>query len=526
MSARWDFLGLLAPTSGASSNTCHAPSARTTESSSGCIEDYIAFIENPSRVLRLEWRKARRTEHRGFTSHSWLEACLLDGQRLRLEFFSDKGFCETLLLCNAPADPNSGIYDDRIANEQDFNLPLVAETLRCVAQRVGKREYSLVESNCHHFVLDVWNAVVIEALQQNHYPDRMKAGVLGGVMATLERVFSSEIGTSLVSNDLGVRQDDLAVLQEPSPNARSQSEQSARPNYILARTNNNSARQEEGDRISGELVAESTRSIGYDVDARVASFLNAVATGIVFRLGLGTALSPVSNSGDDSFASTWLLGLDDLLAFRLACRVGTTDVVELVAQVLQPSMRTHGPLADSSSGRAASSEGQVQRKPALGLGNMFSSFSSASSFSTSLASRVGLDRGLAATSTSIFASSFDSFSLAALESVAAPGNGAENLVEDVCYVVLRSASEVRLAIYAVLNLEPTNAEGRPSAAQRWRLRMLSGDARAGEEATFAYTMRGLAASASAEKAQDFAREEQGSLQIALSTNDWGFVTLS
>jgi len=48
------------------------------------IEDYTTYMRHPSRVVRLEWRKTRRPELKGLTSHSWLEAELLSGRRRRI----------------------------------------------------------------------------------------------------------------------------------------------------------------------------------------------------------------------------------------------------------------------------------------------------------------------------------------------------------------------------------------------------------------------------------------------------------
>lgn len=95
---------------------------------------------------------------------------------------------------------------------------------------------------------------------------------------------------------------------------------------------------------------------------------------------------------------------------------------------------------------------------------------------------------------------------------------------DVCFVVL-AGSELRLAIYAL----PQGCGAKHQHGQRpqQRLRLLSGDAHNGQENHFVYTLsrpEGKAA-LSVSFATEFAQEELDDLHIALSTGDWGFVTL-
>lgn len=149
-------------------------------------EDYVAWVENPRRVVYVEWRKVRHEKSRGLTSHSWLEVSLLDGRRLRLEIYADQGYTE---LHYDPAnksdsrffDPQSTLYDDRAAESQDLARPLTAETLTREAKELARRRpYSLSEFNCHHFVLELWNSMVVDRLKSQHYPDRAKIGLLWG----------------------------------------------------------------------------------------------------------------------------------------------------------------------------------------------------------------------------------------------------------------------------------------------------------------------------------------------------------
>ena len=46
-------------------------------------------------------------------------------------------------------DPQSTIYDGRVAGEHDFCRPLTAEMLRKEAQKLAQRPYSLSEFNCN-----------------------------------------------------------------------------------------------------------------------------------------------------------------------------------------------------------------------------------------------------------------------------------------------------------------------------------------------------------------------------------------
>merc|ERR1719469_1686499 len=109
--------------------------------------------------MRLEWRKSRRTEHNGLTSHSWLEAHLVDGRELRLEFFADVGLMESVFEQNMKGDSNGEIYEGRVCGDhRDFIRPLTADRLRSTASEAASKPYSVTEHNCHQFVLEVWNS--------------------------------------------------------------------------------------------------------------------------------------------------------------------------------------------------------------------------------------------------------------------------------------------------------------------------------------------------------------------------------
>ncbi|CAJ1396996.1 unnamed protein product [Effrenium voratum] len=153
-----------------------------------CAEDYVAWMQEPTRVVHVEWRKVRHEKSRGYTSHSWLELRLLDGTRMRVEIYADQGYTELLFdprrLRGSDSrffDSNSTIYDGRVATANDLSRPLTAESLRQEAQALAQRQYSLSEFNCHHFVLELWNSLVVSSLRSQHYPDRAKVGLLWGV---------------------------------------------------------------------------------------------------------------------------------------------------------------------------------------------------------------------------------------------------------------------------------------------------------------------------------------------------------
>jgi len=129
--------------------------------------------EGGDRVLRVEWRRHRYAN--SLVSHSFLTAHVSDGWVWRFEVFSDVGYRETQTL----ADRLDGeVYDGRVATEDTLVRPLMEEELCEIARAAGSQTYSLDTRNCHHFVREVWNAVVSKRLQQVHYPDRIKVHIL------------------------------------------------------------------------------------------------------------------------------------------------------------------------------------------------------------------------------------------------------------------------------------------------------------------------------------------------------------
>jgi len=493
----------------------------------GTVEEYSRFMQDPGRVVRLEWRKVRRQQHKGLTSHSWLEAQLLDERRLRLELFADTGLTEAVLHNGKSCNRDSVLYEDRAAESHEFARPLTAERLRRVArQAAALRPYSVTDWNCHHFVLHVWNAVVIEMLKCTHYPDRVKTGFLWGATESFGKIW---MNSATWASRLGLDQretvpedtDDGKPYQHtlpffaslaPGPGTSTNDHAGGIWNSLVSRAPAQdevpapgaegarqagralrpacpqvpvtlSAQQEEGSRVSGEIEA------GPDVlhetapATRFEGFARALQQGSVFLLQPGKDLvvlseasgcenQPRSTGGNDEIIAScaWLPSEDSDVAKRLAAQIGSKSVVENVLRIIAPDSKWAEP-ATMATGSMA-----------------FASLSSTSMAST--AKRQGP-------------------------------------VLDECYLVLRTHEELRLAAYLIL--APTTASAavgsgvvRPVSPFR-RLRLLSGDVRTGEERAFKYTMQDLCDRPTS--AEACARDELHSLQIAVSTGDWGFITL-
>lgn len=128
-------------------------------------------------ITLVEWRRVKHTGR--WISHSFLVAHVSTSVAVRFELFSDTGFSE----CEVPpAFALAGeIYDGRVATAADLDGEMTLARIRQIALEAGRREYSLESRNCHHFVREVWNAVVVESLRQRHYPDRAKTNLLRGV---------------------------------------------------------------------------------------------------------------------------------------------------------------------------------------------------------------------------------------------------------------------------------------------------------------------------------------------------------
>lgn len=456
-------------------------------------------MKDSSRVVRLEWRKARRQQHKGLTSHSWLEAYLLDDRRLRLEFFADTGLTESMFAAGR-GERESVVYEDRIAGPHDFVRPLTAQRLRRVAEGAAARPYSLTDWNCHHFVLDIWNNVVISMLQRTHYPDRVKTGVLWGASESLGKLWSegaswaAQIGIVQTppSTTTGKQRETAAAAPNPlgrfflgsyssspiacqelplesgtsTPSRCSlQSTPTSLPRGDVTDVECNShaqieARQEEGNRVSGEVSVPPSPGCAAERGWQLARALDEGAVCLLQPgRGLATAdLPPQAPRSARAWAEAWLPGAGEP-GVRLADRLGSTDAVDLVMRVLVPG-------SDGMAGRRRAAE-----------------------------------------------TSFASLSSESLASAA----GEHGTVTSTCFVAL-IGSEVRLAIYAVLG--PVRIQG----PQR-RLRLLSGNLHEGKDGTFAYTLADIKQEDVEVTAKTCVQEELPALQFALNTGDWGFVTL-
>lgn len=466
-------------------------------------------MHNPTRITRLEWRKARRTQDRGWTSHSWLEAFMQDGLKVRLEFFADHGVTASV-VSRTVGDPTSVLYENRSASSQDFSRPLTRESMLEIAQEITRnRPYSLSDFNCHHFVLEMWNQSVIEKLQQSHYPDRMKTGLLRGLeesLGTWLAGFAASVAADGGSAHNAFASASSTAAADP-PRAQPAEPAAAAPR----RATHLSGMHEEGSRVSGNVEGLERSSPNFDRDGRLRRFGEALQEGRVLMLEAGGQLkatvqptqaprSSISDPGEclcESWADCWLPRVG-YAAIRLAERIGTTDAIELVAKVFTPASEVAGIRSQTKPGAT------LRGAPAKG----FSPFASLSG-SMPEGSALGTPYGF---------------------------------ISDICFVVLRG-QELRLAIFAILRpsggtagstqlgLASTAAScrvadggGTGEGTHTWRLRLLSGDALTGEEARFTYTLRELPLDAPG-TAADAAQEEMHSMLIALATNDWGFVTL-
>lgn len=398
------------------------------------MDEYVAFMGSPSRVIRLEWRKMRRTESKDWTSHSWLEVQTLDGKRVRMETFSNTGYNEA--VCDEVAAPLGTLYEGRVATFKDFpesgRLTLIG--LRDIARRVAaSKPYSLCEFNCHHFVLEVWNSIVSEKKQVVHYPDRAKVGLLWGLEGT--------VGTWLE----GMR----SSLGAPETEEQTPSSGAGR----------------------GRVFEATPReSANFDLEERLRFFEEALDSGLVYLLEAGgslvaTGVPPRSlgPSCAENWASAYFPGLKSI-GIRLAERMGPKDLQQLALQLFDPR-------ADEGDAGSASPLGF------LGSFNSTASTPSSRARSTSVAQQP----------------------------------------VDVCFIALRGR-ETRLVAYAVLQSPVGILNG--EAPQSSCLRMLSGDALKGREASFTYSLCDLPEGASAVLAQDLVAEELPNLKLALKTGDY------
>ncbi|CAE7572198.1 unnamed protein product [Symbiodinium microadriaticum] len=147
-------------------------------------EEALRELQRPALVSQLEWRKERRSEHRDWTSHSFLHALLDDGRTMRIQRFEGSDDFVTWFWPGEQAAEGT-IYKDRVARVADLKPKLTSTELQDVAQMKASCDYDTAYHNCHHFARDVWNAVVVASLQCTHYPDRLKVGLLRGASMPL-----------------------------------------------------------------------------------------------------------------------------------------------------------------------------------------------------------------------------------------------------------------------------------------------------------------------------------------------------
>jgi len=148
-------------------------------------------------VARIEWRRVHRKISAGLTSHSMLDVKLQNGMRVRFEKFHDTGVLESLHVPTI-SYPKGSVYDGRVAKAIDLVEPMRIDELRKAAYVLGAAPYSLIRANCHHFVRDLWNYLVVEPLRRYTHPDKTKARIAVGISDHLGR-FSIHSGFCLKS---------------------------------------------------------------------------------------------------------------------------------------------------------------------------------------------------------------------------------------------------------------------------------------------------------------------------------------
>lgn len=187
-------------------------------------EELMTFMQDPTRVVRLEWRRVRRTVSAGLTSHSMLDVQLQSGRRLRFEKFCDTGVLESVLV---PGQGWTGsVYRGRTATANDLVRPLRAQELRQVAEALGSQPYSLVGANCHHFVRDVWNHLVIGPLRRYSHPDRIKGSIAIGISTQMGRLSLRRGGGSCLLQSRSLRSigcKDVKAFQALGPESEEES---------------------------------------------------------------------------------------------------------------------------------------------------------------------------------------------------------------------------------------------------------------------------------------------------------------
>eukprot|EP00931_Biecheleriopsis_adriatica_P010019 TRINITY_DN111114_c0_g1_i1.p1 TRINITY_DN111114_c0_g1~~TRINITY_DN111114_c0_g1_i1.p1 ORF type:complete len:452 (-),score=77.60 TRINITY_DN111114_c0_g1_i1:61-1416(-) len=393
------------------------------------VEEFIKCTDEPaSRVIALQWHRVPHPGGIRLLSHSFLVAAMADGRRLRLEKTLDEGPHITELRPEDAASIEGKVYRGRHASMKDLLRPVFEADLHALAAACGSCPYSLRRGNCHHFVRDVWNSVVVASMRKRHYPDRFMSNLLRGVTSPLHAVQkirvadrASSLAHASLNSDLKEGMD--YDLSPASSNCSMGSdslgaldldelpEADGRSHPFL------SMRQEEAGRTSGFFVAHSCQGRALDKEARSKEFTKFLESKAVRILESASSDLTLAEVADFSLC-------DSETDQRLSLRVSTADVTELASRL--PARST--PTSPSS---PAEGKADADKRPGLWA---------------------ALTRSSPAWT-----------------------------VNDLCFVVLRGREELRLAIYAVLKNGSTSR----------RLRMLSGSAQAGRECAFHYSVREL-----------------------------------
>eukprot|EP00929_Paragymnodinium_shiwhaense_P069173 TRINITY_DN3489_c0_g1_i1.p1 TRINITY_DN3489_c0_g1~~TRINITY_DN3489_c0_g1_i1.p1 ORF type:complete len:556 (-),score=98.69 TRINITY_DN3489_c0_g1_i1:362-2029(-) len=438
-------------------NAC-APLAANREDPAEAASDrpHLANGVDPTGVMRIEWRRFRRSEHRNWISHSFLDVHLRDGSCTRYHFYGDLGMVETVLE-GPEAFEDTHVYKNRIARFADFAEPLRLADIRRFAEQSSSKPYSVRNNNCHHFVRDMWNEFVNAKLQCVHYPDRFKANFLRGMVGPLEYGLSRFVSTaSLASDGLAHRYEDLpsdgeassgggsfrsapsraSSSSEEDSSSSSSSSTDADDQQLSRHLRLTSWRHHDG-RVVGEYRARSCRAWNFDHTRRRLDFASMLACERVFLLDGDGDLVPtvvVLNAGTegkaplvDSWVATWLPRLPQQDGVRVAHRISTIDVLALVSELS----------LGSGSGALHAAKAACFMGPTLSCG-----------------------------------------------SSAKSEGGSATIVADICSVVVNNApqNELRFLLYAIVY-------GGQQGVSEWRrIRLLSGNALQGRERFYYYSL--------------------------------------
>jgi len=427
--------------------------------------EHVAFMEDPSRILCLEWRRQRRRDSGGMLSHSLLEASLLDASRVRFEKLADCGLLETVF---PPGDKSvkGELYRGRKADEHKLVRPVKVHELRCLATSLGELPYSVQTCNCHHFVRDLWNSMVIKPMRRQHYPDRVASSMLRGLSLPFSN-FVARSAAHLACLD-GFPADDESSYGGEAGVKESGEKPCTYPHLTVV--------WGEFGRISGVYAALAPGGAGYNSAVRLRDGAKFIAEGSVALLEAyqePVILSAQSQGNEVPLGQNsqiTLLGVDQEDA-QLSQRICITDATELAARLPPPGAAE--PLL------AQFQPNGTQQSPNSKQGALVSSLSS--------------------------------------------GSRSVRVIEP-SFIIMRSSTEIRLAIFGIVKADPMH--GGPDR----RLRMLSGDVRQMQSSVYAYSLGCLQAdlhqsTESRSTVLGLQAGELDALRAAVATSDWAFATL-